>query len=147
MAIGIRSEVRDLTGIYDINDLPDSRIDMALEYGRGELYAVTGKTDWATDTTHPLFKKAEILVHYFASFHILDRYSGNFDKANLHRERAKELALELKAQYDTYLMVLESTGVSGTGTRFGVVVSKYKSFPLNADADITAKSSVILPGD
>jgi hypothetical protein len=143
MAIGKRDEVRDLTGIFDTNDLPDARIDAAIQYGKGELYSVTLKTNWDTDTTHPLFYKAETLVHYFASFHILDRYSGNFEKANIHRERAKELAMELKAQYDTYLLTQEGTG---NETRFSVVASTYKTFPLNPDAEIS-KSKIIIPGD
>jgi hypothetical protein len=142
MAIGKRDEVRDLTGIFNTSDLPDSRIDAAILYGKGELYSVTLKTDWDTDTSHPLFYKAETLVHYFASFHILDRYSGNFEKANIHRERAKELAMELKAQYDTYLLTQEGTG----GSRFSVVASSYKSYPLNPDADIP-RSTIIIPGD
>lgn len=144
MTIGIRDEVRDLTGIFDTNDLPDSRIDAAIQYGKGELYSVTFKTDWDTDTTHPLFKKAETLVHYFASFHILDRYSGNFDKANNHRTRAKELALELKTQYDQYSLIHDSE--SGNTPRFSVVASSYKSYPLNPDAEVT-KSTIIIPGD
>lgn len=143
MTIGIVAEVRDLVGIFDTNDLPDTRIQAAINYGKGELYSVTFKTDWDTDTGHPLFKKAETLVHYFASFHILDRYSGNFEKANMHRERAKELAMELKTQYDTYLLTQEGTG--GV-SRFSVVSSSYKSFPLNPDAEIT-KSKIIIPGD
>ena len=141
MTIGIVAEVRDLTGIYDINDLPDARIQAAINYGKGELYAVTLKTDWDTDTTHPLFKKAETLVHYFASFHILDRYSGNFEKTNIHRERAKELAMELKTQYDTYLLTQEGTGGE---SRFSVVASSYKSYPMNLDAGVT-RSTLILP--
>jgi len=143
MTIGIREEVRDLTGIFNKDDLPDVRIDAAITYGKGELFAVTLKTDWDTDTSHPLFRKAEVLVHYFASFHILDRYSGNFDKANMHRERARELAIELKAQYDTYLLTQEGTG--GVN-RFSVVASEYKTFPLNPDAEIQ-KSTIIIPGD
>jgi|SRR5215203_2863654 len=143
MTIGIREEVRDLTGIFNTSDLPDARIDAAIQYGKGELFAVTLKTDWDTDTSHPLFRKAEVLVHYFASFHILDRYSGNFEKANMHRERAKELAMELKTQYDTYLLTQEGTG--GV-SRFSVVASNYKTFPLNLDAEIT-KSQIIIPGD
>ena len=143
MTIGIVAEVRDLTGIYDINDLPDARIQTAINYGKGELYAVTLKTDWDTDTTHPLYKKAETLVHYFASFHILDRYSGNFEKTNIHRERAKELAMELKTQYDTYLLTQEGTGGE---SRFSVVASSYKSYPMNPDAEIP-RSKMIIPGD
>jgi hypothetical protein len=143
MAIGKRDEVRDLTGIFNTSDLPDSRIDAAILYGKGELYSVTLKTDWDTDTSHPLFYKAETLVHYFASFHILDRYSGNFEKANIHRERAKELAMELKAQYDTYLLTQEGTGGE---SRFSVVASSYKSYPMNPDADIP-RSTIIIPGD
>ena len=144
MTIGIVAEVRDLVGIFDTNDLPDSRIQAAIDYGKGELYSVTFKTDWDTDITHPLFKKAETLVHYFASFHILDRYSGNFEKANMHRERAKELAMELKTQYDQYSLIHD---VDGTSTpRFSVVTSSFKSFPMNPDAEIT-KSKIIIPGD
>lgn len=144
MAIGIRAEVRDLTGIFDQNDLPDARIDAAITYGKGELYAVTFKTDWDTDTSHPLYRKAETLVHYFASFHILDRYSGNFDKANMHRDRARELAIELKTQYDQYALINDSGGSSNA--KFSVVASGYKSFPMNPDAEIT-KSQIIIPGD
>ena len=144
MAIGIRDEVRDLTGIFNTSDLPDARIDAAIQYGKGELYSVTFKTDWDTDTSHPLYKKAETLVHYFASFHILDRYSGNFEKANTHRERAKELAIELKTQYDQYSLINDTSG--GTTAKFSVVASNYKSFPLNPDAEVT-KSKVIIPGD
>ncbi len=144
MTIGIVAEVRDLTGIYDINDLPDARIQAAINYGKGELYAVTLKTDWDTDTTHPLFKKAETLVHYFASFHILDRYSGNFDKTNMHRQRAKEMAEELKMQYDQYILVNSAT--LGGQSKFSVVASTYKTFPLNPDAEIP-RSKIIIPGD
>jgi len=145
MAIGIRAEVRDLTGIYDTNDLPDSRIDAAIEAGKGELYSVTFKTDWDTDTTHPLFHKAQTLVHYFASFHILDRYSGNFDKANTHRERAKELAMELKEQYDEYVLVTEGSSGSSS-SKFNVAFSKYKSYPMNLDSEVY-RSTTIIPGD
>ena len=144
MAIGIRAEVRDLTGLYDTNDLPDSRIDKAIEYGKGELYSVTFKTDWDTDTTHPLFKKAENLVHYTASYTILDRYAGNGEKANRHRERAMQLATELKAQYDQYTMV--QSGSEPSISKFSVVASKYKTYPLNPDATIP-RSTVIIPGD
>jgi hypothetical protein len=143
MPIGIVAEVRDLTGIYDTVDLPDFRIQAAIDYGKGELYAVTLKTDWDTDTSHPLYKKAETLVHYFASFHILDRYAGNFEKTNMHRERAREMAAELKTQYDTYLLTQEGTGGE---TRFSVVSSSYKSYPMNPDATLN-RSTIIIPGD
>ena len=144
MTIGITAEVRDLTGIFDTNDLPDARIDAAITYGKGELYAVTFKTDWDTDTLHPLYRKAETLVHYFASFHILDRYSGNFEKANMHRDRARELAAELKTQFDQYSLINDTGGSSSS--RFSVVASEYKTFPLNEDAAIH-KSKIIIPGD
>jgi hypothetical protein len=146
MSIGQRDEVRDLVGIFDTNDLPDARIDAAIQYGKGELFAITLKTDWDTDTTHPLFKKAEILVHYFAAFHILDRYAGNLDKTNMLRERAKEMAAELKMQFDTYLLTQEGSTGSSSATRFNVATSKYKTYPLNEDSDIH-KSHIIIPGD
>ena len=142
--IGQRDEVRDLTGVYDTNDLPDSRIESALKYGRGELYSKTFKTDWDTDTTHPLYYKAETVVHYFASFYILDRYSGNFEKANTHRQRAMELANELKTEYDEYVLV--NSGESGSASKFNVAFSTYKSYPMNEDADVY-RSTTIIPGD
>jgi hypothetical protein len=144
MPIGIVAEVRDLTGVYDTNDLPDSRIESALQYGRGELYSKTFKTDWNTDTTHPLYYKAETVVHYFASFYILDRYSGNFEKANTHRQRAMELANELKAEYDEYTLVTE--GDSGGSSKFSVAFSTYKTYPMNPDSDVY-RSTTIIPGD
>lgn len=146
MAIGKVDEVRDLVGIFDETDLPDTRIQAAINYGKGELYAVTLKTDWDTDTNHPLYNKAEVLVHYFAAFHILDRYAGNLEKTKMLRERAKEMALELKQQYDTYVLV-NSAAIGGGGvSKFSVVASEYKSFPLNEDAQIP-RSKVIIPGD
>lgn len=145
MPIGKRASVRNLTGIFDTNDLTDADIDEGILYGKGELYAVTLKTDWdTTSTSHPLYYKAETLVHYVASFYILDRYAGNQVKANQHRERAKELAAELKMQYDTYLLTTEAS--QGSASRFNVAVSSYKSYPLNPDADIH-KSNIIIPGD
>src|SRR5215212_396037 len=134
MPIGIIKEVRNLTGIFDINDLPDADIVDAIAAGKGELYATTLKTDWDTSQSHPLYAKAQTLVHYFASFNILDRYAGNFEKANIHRERAKELAAELKIQYDQYLLVQAASDPSIA--RHNVVASKYKTFPLNPDAEI-----------
>jgi hypothetical protein len=144
MPIGIRAEVRDLTGITDTNDVPDSRIDTALEYGRGELYAITLKTDWDTDTNHPLYKKAEMLVQYVAAYWILDRYAGQAEKANLFRDRVREMSVELKTQFDQYSIISESG--DQTTSKFSVVASTYKTFPLNPEGEIH-KSSVIIPGD
>lgn len=144
MPIGIAAEVRDLTGITDVLDLTDATIDKALQYGRGELYAVTFKTDWDTDTSHPLYYKAEMLVHYVAAYWILDRYAGYGDRANLFRDRVTLLSQELKLEYDQYTMINDT---SGTTSRFSLVASKYKSYPLNPDADVSAKSTVIIPGD
>lgn len=144
MPIGIRAEVRDLIGISDINDVPDSRIDTALDYGRGELYAITLKTDWDTDTSHPLYKKAEMIVQYVAAYWILDRYAGNADRANLYRDRVREMAVELKTQYDQYSVINDPSGVNA---KFSVVASKYKTYPLNQEDGEIHRSSVIIPGD
>jgi hypothetical protein len=144
MPIGSRQQVRNLTGIFDINDLPDADIDAAILKGKGELYAVTLKTDWDTSQSHPLYTKAETLVEYFASFTLLDRYAGNQVKANQHREREQQLAIELKTQYDQYLLAASAGDPSLA--RHNVVVSKYKSWPLNEDASIP-KSKIIIPGD
>ncbi len=144
MPIGNRQAVRNLTGITDETDLTNTDIDAALLAGKGEIYAVTFKTDWDTSQSHPLYTKAEMLVHYVASYNILDRYAGNLEKANTHRERARELATELKAQYDQYTLVNSSNDPSTS--KFGVVASKYKTYPLNLDATIP-RSTVIIPGD
>jgi|SRR5687768_5549582 len=145
MGIGISAEVRDLTGIYDTNDLPDTRIDKGLEYGNGELYAITFKNDWETDTNHPLYKKAEMYVHYVAAYWILDRYGGYADKADRYRQRCIEMALEIEKQFNQYQLQNQSGGDSTS--KFNVVASKYKSYPLNPDADVSGRSSVIIPGD
>jgi hypothetical protein len=143
MPIGILAEVRDLIGISDTNDVPDSRINTALEYGRGELYAITLKTDWDTDINHPLYKKAEMLVQYVAAYWILDRYAGQAEKANLFRDRVREMSVELKTQFDQYSVINDP---SGTTAKFSVVASTYKTFPLNPEGEIH-KSTVIIPGD
>jgi hypothetical protein len=145
MSIGIRAEVRDFIGITDTNDVPDSRIDTALEYGRGELYAITLKTDWDTDTNHPLYKKAEMIVQYVASYWILDRYAGQHEKANLYRDRVREMSVEFKTQFDQYSIITDPS--DGVNSKFSVVASKYKSYPLNPDAEVCARSTVIIPGD
>lgn len=144
MVIGISAEVRDLTGITDVLDLTDATIDKALQYGRGELYAVTFKTDWDTDTTHPLYYKAEMLVHYVAAYWILDRYAGYGDRANLFRERVTLLSQELKTEYQQYQLITDTSG--GVGAKFSVVASDYQTFPLNEDG-YYPQSSIIIPGD
>lgn len=144
MPIGDRAEVRDLTGITDIIDLPDSRIDTALVYGRGELYAITRKVDWDTDTTHPLYNKAKMIVEFFAAYWILIRYAGYTDRVGFLREQITLLTDSFKKEYDEYLMINEP---SGTTARFSLVSSNYKSFPLNPDAEVSGKSTVIIPGD
>jgi GH15 family glucan-1,4-alpha-glucosidase len=144
MGIGNNAEVRDLTGIYDTNDLPETRIDKGLEYGNGELYAITFKNDWETDTNHPLYKKAEMYVHYVAAYWILDRYGGYADKADRYRQRCMEMAAEIDKQYNQYVLQNEAGG--STTSKFSVVASKYKTYPLNPDGEIH-KSSVIIPGD
>lgn len=146
MGIGILSEVRDLTGIYDTNDLPDSRIIKGLDYGNGELYAITFKNDWETDTNHPLYKKAEMFVQYVAAYWVLDRYGGYVDKADRYKTRSETMALEIEKQYNQYLLQTD-TGSGGVSSKFNVVASKYKSYPLNPDAEVTARSKVIIPGD
>lgn len=147
MPIGDRAEVRDLTGITDIIDLPDSRIDTALVYGRGELYALTFKTDWDTDTVHPLYNKAKMIVELFAAYWILIRYVGFTDKARLFREQLDIVTEKFKTEYNEYQLVTDPTGGGGTSSKFSLVASKYKSFPLNPDAEVSGKSTVIIPGD
>jgi hypothetical protein len=144
MPIGNRQSVRNLTGISDTNDLTDADIDDAIAAGKGEIYAATFKTDWDTSQSHPLYKKAENLVHYTASYTLLDRYAGNGEKANRHREQAIRLATELKQQYEQYTMVQSSTEPSIS--KFSVAASKYKTWPLNEDAEIP-RSKIIIPGD
>lgn len=150
MALGVRADVRTLTGITDTNDLTDGQIDDAILYGESELVAATLKSDWETDTDNPLRDKAKVVVHYFASYHCLDRYSGNFEKSNAHFQRATELAKSLKEQYNEYLLVSgDDSGNIGSGSsesRFSVVVGSYQSFPMNPDSDIYRSPSVI-PGD
>ena len=150
MALGVRADVRTLTGITDTNDLTDGQIDNAISYGESELVAATLKSDWETDLDNPLRDKAKVVVHYFASYHCLDRYSGNFEKANAHYGRAKDLVAMLKEQYNEYLLVTgDDSGNLGTGSsesRFSVVVGSYKSFPLNEDAEVYRSPSII-PGD
>lgn len=150
MSLGVNADVRVLTGITDTNDLTDAQIDAAIEYGESEVISATLKDDWETDLDNPLRDKAKVVVHYFASYHCLDRYSGNFEKANTHYQRAKDLAASLKEQYNEYLLVSGddsgNIGSGGSESRFSVVVGSYKSYPLNPDAEVYRSPSII-PGD
>lgn len=145
MTIGDLSEVRDLTGITDTTDLPDARIETALGYGRGELYSITLKSDWDTDTTHPLYQKAKMIVEFFAAYWILIRYAGFVERAGFLRDQITILTTSFKKEYDQYLMTNEPAG--GAGAKFSVVSSTYKTFPLNDLTGEIHRSSVIIPGD
>lgn len=143
--IGDLTEVRDLVGITDIVDLPDSRIETALGYGRGMLYSLTFKTDWNTDVTHPFYQKAKMLVEFYSAYWILIRYANFSERSGFLMDQITMLRDSFKTEYDQYLMSIDSG--SGPTSKFSVVASKYKSYPLNPDAEVTGRSSVIIPGD
>lgn len=145
--IGDLSEVRDLIGITDELDVPDTRIETALGYGRGELYSMTGQASaYWNNTAHPLYQKAKMIVEFFAAYWILIRYAGFAERAGFLREQITILTDSFKKEFDQYLMSIEPSG-GGPTSRFSVVASKYQSYPLNSDAEVTARSSVIIPGD
>lgn len=145
VGIGDLSEVRDLTGITDTIDLTDTRIETALGYGRGELYAISLKNDWDTDTDHPLYSKAKMIVEFFAAYWVLIRYAGFSDRAGFLRDQITTLTTSFKKEYDQWSLINEPSG--GTTSKFSVVSSAYKTYPLNdVDGEIH-RSSVIIPGD
>jgi hypothetical protein len=148
MAIGNRDYVRQLIGGIESDNVSDEDIDRALEYGLAEITSKTFKTDWATDLAHPLFEKAETLVHYYASYHILDRFSGDGQKADRHRSRAVELGAELKSEYDEYVLINgDNSGGSGTGnSKFSVAIAAYKTWPLNPGVEVQ-RSPTVIAGD
>lgn len=149
MTIGDPAFVRRLIGNIESQNVSDDDIQKGIDFGISELYSVTFKDDWATDTSHPLFDKAEAIVHYFASFYCLDRFSGNFQKADVHYTRATNLKAAMKTEYEEYLLVTGGDGGGGGGgssSRFGVLVSSYKTFPINEDAEVY-RSPTIIPGD
>ena len=144
MSIGDLIEVRDLTGITDVIDLTDARIETALGYGRGELYAISLKSDWDTDTSHPLFQKAKMIVEFFAAYWVLIRYAGFSDRAGFLRDQITTLTMSFKKEFDQWSLINEPSG--SAGSKFSVVSSDYKTYPLNEYGEIH-KSSVIIPGD
>jgi hypothetical protein len=151
MAIGNRDYVRQLIGGIESDNVSDEDIDRALEYGLSEVYGYTFKNNWATDLAHPLFDKAETTVHYFASSHILDRFSGDGQKADRHRSRAMENAKELKTQYDEYILVNGEDGSGGGGggtgnSKFSVAIAAYKTWPLNPGVEVQ-RSPTVIAGD
>lgn len=134
MTLGDIAWLRKHIGDLDITDVADSELTIALNYGTSEVNGTTLKTDWETSTSHPLYNKVVTTVHYFASFYILDRLSGDQTKTDNDYERAKELLTTLKLQLDAYDLV-NDTSSGGSGSKFGVVKTSFKSYPKNLDAD------------
>ena len=136
MPIGDLDWLRKHIGNLDIVDVPDADLTEAIEAGDAEVLATTPeKTDWNTDTTHPLYNKAKFLSNYFASFYILDRYGGDMEKANTHYERFKEMADRFEKQYQNWILINGDSG-SGSGSnvnKFNVAKSEFKSYPKNPD--------------
>lgn len=150
MPIGNKEFIRRHIGEIESDNVTDEEIDKAIDYGLSEVYAVTFKDDWADDTDHPLFNKAQTTVEYFAATLLLDRFSGDGAKADRNRSRAVENATELKMQYDEYVLINGedgSGGGSGSGnSKFSVAIAAYKTFPLNPSQDVY-RSPTIIPGD
>lgn len=148
MAIGNRDFIRRHIGEIESENITDAEIDKGIAYGLSEVYGYTFKDNWATDTTHPLFQKAQTTVEYFAATLMLDRFSGDGQKADRNRMRAMENAKELKTQYDEYVLINgDPSGGSGSGSnKFSVAIAAYKTFPLNPNAAVY-RSPTIIPGD
>ena len=138
MPIGDEVWLRKHIGNLDIVDVPDSDLTYAIEAGDAEVIAITPeKTDWSTDTGHPLFEKARFLSNYFASFYILDRYGGDMEKANTHYERFEKMAERFEKQYQNWVMINGDSG-SGSGNtvnKFNVAKSPFRSYPKNPDVE------------
>ena len=108
---------------------------LLLQQVDAEVISITPeKTDWDTDTTHPLYKKARSLSNYFASTYILDRYGGDGEKADRHFERFIWMAEQFGKAYQNWVMVNGDSGSGNTVNKFGVAKSKFKSYPKNPDA-------------
>ena len=149
MVIGNKDFIRRHIGEIESENVSDADIDKGIAYGLSEVYGYTFKDDWATSTTHPLFGKAQTTIEYFAAALMLDRFSGDGEKANRNRARAIENAKELKIQYDEWLLIFGEDGGGGgggTGSRFSVAIAAYKTFPLNPAKEVYRSPSII-PGD
>ena len=151
MPIGNKEFIRRHIGEIESEDVTDSEIDKGIAYGLSEVYGYTFKDNWVEDTDHPLRPKVETTIEYYAAALLLDRFSGDGEKANRNRARALENAKELKMQYDEYILVNGEDGSGGGSggsgnSKFSVAIAAYKTFPLNPSKEVY-RSSTIIPGD
>jgi len=135
MVLGDVNRTRRLCGNPSTANASDSDITQGLAYGTSRVIAITGKSDWETDTANSLYPQAVMAAEYLADSMIRSRFDDQEDLA----DRAFKMANQLLADIANSLVT-----VSSGGTGAGIAVAAYRSYPLNSSA--VAYRSMFSPG-
>jgi hypothetical protein len=125
MVLGDVTRTRNMAGAPSVENVSDAEITTYLGFGTSRVKAVTGKTDWETDTTHTEYNSAVMAAEYFADVAIRDRFGDKDDVSSEHWDRAMAILTQIQSS-------LEGGGDGGGGATGGTTVAGvYKSYPLN----------------
>jgi len=125
MVLGDVTRTRNLAGAPSTENISDQEITTYLGFGTSRVIAVTGKTDWETDTSHVEYNSAVMAAEYFADVAIRDRFGDKDDVSTEHWDRAMAILTQVQA-------TLEGGGDgAGGGTGGSTVAGEYKTYPLN----------------
>ena len=123
MVLGDVTRTRNLAGAPSTDNISDAEITQYLTFGTSRVTALTGKTDWATDTANVEYASAVMAAEYFADVAIRDRFGDKDDVSTEHWDRAMAICSQVASN-------LEGGG-GGSGGE-GTVSAQYKTFPKNA---------------
>src|SRR5215831_144322 len=141
MVLGDISRTRRLAGNPASSNVSDADISQGLLYGTAYAIGLTGKADWETDTTNPMYPAVVMAVEYFADSMVRDRFMDQTDVSTEHYDRAVSILTQVVES-------LASTGTGGVGggggTGLAIATRPYRTYPLNPSAPIYR--SLISPG-
>jgi hypothetical protein len=120
MVLGDVNRVRELSGKHSSDNLSDADISQYLLYGTAEVEQATGKYDWDTDTSNPLYPLAVMASEYFAASVSRDRFNDESDISTEFQGRANNIIRRIANN-------LFNSSTAGTAIAKG----KYRSWPLN----------------
>lgn len=127
MVLGDVTRTRNMAGAPSTDNISDAEITTYLGFGTSRVKAVTGKTDWETDTSHTEYNSAVMAAEYFADVAIRDRFGDKDDVSTEHWDRAMAILTQVQSTIEG--------GGGGTGGGGGAsgstVTGAYKTYPLN----------------
>jgi hypothetical protein len=127
MVLGDVNRTRNMAGAPSVENVSDAEITTYLGFGTSRVIAVTGKTDWETDTTHTEYNSAVMAAEYFADVAIRDRFGDKDDVSTEHWDRAMAILTQVQASIEGG----GDGGAGGGGAGGSTIGGVYKTYPLN----------------